>query len=161
MADARDYNITLRQVRIDGERLFEARVQEFPDATEYAENAEEAYELALETVADSLEVLAQLGRPVPEVNVPAENFSGRVTLRLPKSLHARLSSAADGEGVSLNHYLVTLLAHSCGTRFGPERSQTEQWKRPSNRPPGIRSGQRHLKVISCNQGTDNGYRRTG
>jgi len=161
MTEARDYNINLRQVTVDGERLFEARVHEFPDATEYAETPEEAYELALETVADSLEVLAGLGRPAPQVHVPAEEFSGRVTLRLPKNLHARLSSTADNEGVSLNHYLVTLLAHSCGTGFDPARPQAEQWKRPSDLPREVRYGQTHLKVISCNQGTDNGYRRAG
>lgn len=129
MTEARDYNINLRRVTVDGERLYEARVHEFPDATEYAETAEEAYELALETVADSLEVLARLGRPAPEINLPVEDFSGRVTLRLPKSLHARLSSTADAEGVSLNHYLVTLLSHSCGTRFDPTQPESGNWKR--------------------------------
>lgn len=163
MTEARDYNIALRQITVDGERMFEARVHEFPDATEYAESAEEAYELALETVQDSLDVLAEQGRKAPQVYAPAEEFSGRVTLRLPKSLHARLSSTADGEGVSLNQYLVTMLAYSCGTRFDPARSQSEQWKRPrpqmQDRP--ARAGQTHLKVISCNEGHDNGYRRAG
>lgn len=51
---------------MDGQMLYEARVREFPDATEYAETAREAYELALDTVEASLEVLQEQGRPMPE-----------------------------------------------------------------------------------------------
>lgn len=38
-----------------------------------------------------------------------ETFSGRITLRMPKSLHKELSDFAEDEGTSLNQYIVTLL----------------------------------------------------
>lgn len=65
MIDPECYNINLRRVTVDGEMLYEARVWEFLDATEYAESAQEAYELALDTVEASLEVLQEQGKTPP------------------------------------------------------------------------------------------------
>jgi predicted HicB family RNase H-like nuclease len=39
-----------------------------------------------------------------------ERYSGKFALRLPKSLHRQLAEGAVRDGVSLNQYLVTLLA---------------------------------------------------
>jgi predicted HicB family RNase H-like nuclease len=36
-------------------------------------------------------------------------FSGQLRLRMPRSLHAELSQAAENDGVSLNTYLISLL----------------------------------------------------
>ena len=46
----RDYNISIRRVLVDEDQLFEARIRELPDVTEYADTMEEAYELALDTI---------------------------------------------------------------------------------------------------------------
>ena len=61
--------------------------------------AAEAYFEALEEAGKSL--------PLPEKVIP---FSGQLRLRMPKSLHASLSSGAEREGVSLNTYIVSLLS---------------------------------------------------
>jgi predicted RNase H-like HicB family nuclease len=52
------------------------------------------------------------GEPVPEPSkLPVPNsFSGKVLLRLPKSLHENLAKRAESENVSLNQWMVTLLA---------------------------------------------------
>lgn len=49
------------------------------------------------------------GKPLP-VLAKVVPFSGQLRLRMPKGLHADLSQAAENEGVSLNTYLVSLLA---------------------------------------------------
>lgn len=41
----------------------------------------------------------------------------RLTLRLPDSLHRRLTETADREGVSLNQYLVYLLARGSASPY--------------------------------------------
>ena len=55
------------------------------------------------------EALEEAGKPlpIPEKIIP---FSGQLRLRMPKSLHASLSSGAESEGVSLNTYIVSLLS---------------------------------------------------
>lgn len=49
------------------------------------------------------------GFDIPEPTYPEEH-SGKFNLRLPKSLHRRLVQAANADGVSLNQYVVMLLA---------------------------------------------------
>ena len=39
-----------------------------------------------------------------------EQYSGRIVLRIPRSLHKRLKDAAAVEGVSLNQYMLYKLA---------------------------------------------------
>jgi len=48
-----------------------------------------------------------------------DNFSGRVTLRLPKTLHCSLAQKADDEGVSLNHLLLSVLSAFRGFDAAP------------------------------------------
>ena len=40
-----------------------------------------------------------------------EPYSGKIVLRIPRSLHKQLKEAAAGEGVSLNQYMLYKLAH--------------------------------------------------
>tara|TARA_R110000823_G_scaffold310534_1_gene435494 strand:+ start:3404 stop:3880 length:477 start_codon:yes stop_codon:yes gene_type:complete len=104
------YNITVRQGIFEGEECFEARVKELPDIAEYGDSHVEAYELALDSIETTAAVLNEKGRKMPLPCEPEENFSGRVTLRLPKTLHRALATKAEGEGVSLNQLLVAALA---------------------------------------------------
>jgi len=45
---------------------------------------------------------------------PADDFSGRVTLRMPKTMHRAYSRMADIEDVSLNQLLVNCLSYALG-----------------------------------------------
>jgi antitoxin HicB len=48
---------------------------------------------------------------IPMPNNEVESFSGKLTLRMPKSLHMTLTSQAKREGVSLNKYIVYLITN--------------------------------------------------
>lgn len=50
-----------------------------------------------------------IGIPLPEA-MQADRYSGKFALRLPKSQHRQLAEAAERDGVSLNQYIVALLA---------------------------------------------------
>src|SRR5699024_1226162 len=114
MIDPHTYGIEIRHRRIDGEAVYEARVRELPDLAEYADTFDEAYELAIDAIATTAEVLAERGKPMPTPQEPADDWSGRVTLRLPKSLHRALSETADSEGSSLNQHIVNVLSYFSG-----------------------------------------------
>ena len=43
-----------------------------------------------------------------------EEYKGKVSLRIPKTLHRQLAVNARFEGVSLNQYIVYLLSRSAG-----------------------------------------------
>ena len=45
--------------------------------------------------------------PLPSTD---ETYRGKLLLRMPKSLHRRLAEEAEGENVSLNQYIVSVLS---------------------------------------------------
>jgi predicted HicB family RNase H-like nuclease len=107
MSFAERYSITVRKVDIDGEWTWRATVAELPDVAEFGESSDEAINLAIETIEALKSVAESEGRTFPEPLEVEEEFSGRVTLRLPKSLHRRLALEAMSEGVSLNSWLIS------------------------------------------------------
>ena len=113
--DAQNYSITVRKGVFEGEECFEAKVREFPDLTEYADSFEEAYALALDSIQTTIAIFAEKNRTVPAPLEVADDFSGRVTLRMPKSMHKAYSQWAEDEEVSLNHLIVNCLSHALGT----------------------------------------------
>jgi hypothetical protein len=53
---------------------------------------------------------------------PGEEFSGRISLRLPETLKSAVEAAAAQEGISTNAWLVRTLAHSLHSRH-PRRGR--------------------------------------
>lgn len=141
--DPHAYTITVRRGVFEGETLFEARVKELPDVAEYAETHQEAYELAVDTIATAAEAFAEQGRPFPPPQEPADDFSGRVTLRIPRSLHRALAAAAEEEGVSLNQHLVGVLTYYSGFAAAARPTVPSTWT-PGPQP---RKGHPHLRVV--------------
>jgi len=92
---------------------YSARILEFPGCVAEGETVEEAY-AKLEDAAENWIVAAlDLGQDIP-TPVVEHQYSGRVLLRLPKSLHQRCAELADREGTSLNKFIVTTLAERVG-----------------------------------------------
>jgi len=86
--------------------------------------------------------------PVPII--PADDFSGRVTLRLAKSLHRSLAQAADREGVSLNQHLTNILNYYAGYAQATEaRNSGNIWKPISQ--PEKRQNLPTLRVIRSSE----------
>jgi antitoxin HicB len=65
-------------------------------------NINEAKELWLETAYEADDEI-----PLPSTD---GTYSGKLLLRMPKSLHRRLAEAAEQENVSLNQYILFLLS---------------------------------------------------
>ena len=67
----------------------------------------EAVERGLEAVALWLEEAVENGDAIPP---PASSYSGKLTLRLPPSLHQRIALVAERDHVSINQWIATRLA---------------------------------------------------
>lgn len=134
MIDAELYTISVRKELVDDECFYVARIAEFPDVEEYGDSFNEARELAIETIITSYELCTQENIPFPK---PIEfqgldNVSGRVTLRMPKSLHAKLAQESEKEEVSLNQYIVSSLSMTYGQCQMSEQILDELQSRFSN-----------------------------
>jgi predicted RNase H-like HicB family nuclease len=110
MNDAERYAVTVRKVVVDDEELWRATVRELPDVAEFAATREEAMDLALDAIESLKKAAQEDGRPFPEPIDDEEEYSGRVTLRMSKSMHRATALRAIDEDVSLNSYIVECIA---------------------------------------------------
>jgi hypothetical protein len=119
--DPSAYSLVVQKARIDDHEYFVGRALEFPDVEVYEESQEEAYK-ALTDIISTLKIAAdrngkQLPLPISHQSEEDE-YSGRVTLRLGKTLHRKVAQTAHAEGVSLNTHIATVLAESVGEKSG-------------------------------------------
>jgi len=98
------YPIVIKEFIDEGEKIFSAEIIELPGLKVYGDSAEEVLEEINEAKEAWIEFNLSLDRKINEPNVAIE-YSGRVTLRIPKSMHKELKSRADYESVSLNSYI--------------------------------------------------------
>ena len=98
---------------------FRAEIPEFPGCIALADTAPEALAMLEEVAASWLESALSKGQRIPE---PIENseFSGKLVLRMPKSLHKKAAFMAEREGVSLNQFIVTAVAMNVGLPQTPQ-----------------------------------------
>lgn len=121
-SEAREYLSApyARVVIPDPEGGFAARIQEFPGCLAEGESLEQAYE-NLESAAKAwIQTCLETGVRVPP---PAESrtHSGKVLLRLPKSLHRRAAEAAAADSTSLNQFVVAAVAERLGATGAPRK----------------------------------------
>jgi predicted HicB family RNase H-like nuclease len=122
MMDAEKYSISIKKVKVEGEVFYEAKVKEFPDIAEYAETFEEAYSFALDSINTTYEYFQEKGKSFPAPYVANEDYSGRVTLRVSRTLHRFLAESSDEEGVSLNQHIVNVLTYYSGVYANTSKS---------------------------------------
>lgn len=100
------------RVLVPDEGVIAASVPELPGC--FAEGA--TMEGALGNLEDALAswlsaaIESGIEVPQPQGEVEPEEYSGRFSVRVPKSLHRRLATRADAEGCSLNQLVTTILA---------------------------------------------------
>ena len=90
-----------------------AEIEMLPGCLTQGETLEETYSNIEEARRLWIEVAYEDGQDIPEPR-DEQKYSGKFFIRAPRSLHRKLGQMAEREGVSLNQYLVTTLAHSVG-----------------------------------------------
>jgi antitoxin HicB len=102
-----------RVVIPEADGTFRSEILEFPGCIAVGDTSAEAL-AALEDVAASwLESSLARGKAIPEP-LECSEYSGKLVVRLPKSLHKKAAYAAERDGVSLNHFIVSSIAQQVG-----------------------------------------------
>ena len=106
------YPYTIRLVENGGLYFYAITFPDFPDVEAAGETPEEALSMGLDALEAAVDYLEETGETIPKPSVTsiAEGASGRITLRMPKSLHRKLIDRSSEEGVSLNTCVITALA---------------------------------------------------
>lgn len=91
---------------------FLATFPDLPGCSAWGATEAEALDESHAAAAAWLKTCKAAGNPIPAPSNPANeaDFSGRFVMRIPKRLHADLSRGARRQGVSLNQYVLYLLA---------------------------------------------------
>jgi predicted RNase H-like HicB family nuclease len=103
------YNYIVQHITDESGSYFYARVLELDGCQSTGETFEEAYENLREAMKGWIETKLEAGFDVP-LPVGYDDFSGKFVVRIPRSLHYRLSVEAEQEGVSLNQYALYKLS---------------------------------------------------
>ena len=121
--DPETYSISIRKEDVDGDICYVGRVTEFPNISCYEDSFSEAWEMVIDAVTTLKRIADRDGVefPLPYART-YEDYSGRVTLRIPKSLHARLDRIANEEGTSLNQLILTAAAVYAGEYNGATKA---------------------------------------
>lgn len=103
------YPITCHPVVDDQqETSYQAVIPTLPGVVASGATIDEAITQLNQAKKDWIKRSLAAGVRVPEPK--DQEFSGRLLLRLPKSLHASLAAAAEADGVSLNTLIIERLA---------------------------------------------------
>ena len=129
------YTVTLAPCD-DGHSIYYfARVVKLPGLMMTGATPEEALTELESVKREWMETYLQLGNKMPEP-LPARNFSGKVVLRMPPSLHQTLVTIAELEGVSFNQYMVSTLSRAAGrdeVLIRERKSSYKSGKRPARK----------------------------
>lgn len=102
------YRIAVTRDEGDEETPWRAVVEELPGCEVRGSTPADAAARIPAALADWVTMAQADGREIPEPR-DARNYSGRLLLRMSRSLHSELALAADRDQVSLNAYINTLL----------------------------------------------------
>lgn len=108
------YRIRVYPVETDANTIeWAAEIPDLPGCIGAGDTAEEAVSMALDAKKAWIDAATEEGREVPKPkNLYQDDFSGKFTLRLPKTLHKELTIQAEEEGVSINQYVLFLISKS-------------------------------------------------
>lgn len=121
MIDPRTYAVRVQFVEDGADSYFEATVDELPGVAAFETSHKRAYDTVIEAIEALQALAAEDGRPFPQpVRWSEAEASGRITLRMPRSLHRSLEIQARHEDVSLNQHLVAILASGSAVAYAKE-----------------------------------------
>lgn len=91
------------------EESYVATCSEIEGASAFGATPQEAAAELANAIEGVVAVLQEDGEALPRV-IERPKYSGQLRVRLPRSLHARLATEAEAEGVSLNTLIVSRLS---------------------------------------------------
>ncbi len=102
------YSIVIKKINDEDSEYYFASVEELDGCMTTGETAEEAYQNIYEAMEVWIETKLAAKEEVP---CPVDtSFSGKISLRIPKTLHKTLAFNAKKEGISLNQYMIYKLS---------------------------------------------------
>ncbi len=120
MLNTLDYNILIEKLTEDDGGGYIARVPALPGCIADADTPEELIPKIFNAIDDYIALKKKLNQSIPTPEHYNTDIvpSGKMSLRLPRTLHAQLTNQAEKEGCSINTLAITYLSMGIGNSFG-------------------------------------------
>ncbi|MDR3216313.1 MAG: type II toxin-antitoxin system HicB family antitoxin [Clostridiaceae bacterium] len=116
-----EYKIVLYPVETEEGIEWIARIPDVNNVGGSGATVEEAVKDVQNNLAFEIELLRQEGKEPPQ-KYSAPNYSGKISLRLPKSIHRQVAELSEQEGVSINSLITIAVSNFIGQKAkGQER----------------------------------------
>jgi len=111
MNEKKLYRMRVYPIKTDTDTIeWAAELPDLPGCVGAGDTAKEAVAMAMDAKKAWINTAIKEGREIPKPkNIDEDDFSGKFTLRLPKTLHKELTLQAEDERVSLNQYILYLI----------------------------------------------------
>lgn len=122
--EARKYPLIIEPLTAEDGGGYVACSTAFPGMTGDGPSRDAAAEDLIAVLADVIEHLSKAGKELPSLsiaNAVDSEFSGKLSLRLARSLHRKLAHQACTEGVSINTLIGTYIAIGLGAASEKDR----------------------------------------
>lgn len=123
------YPVRLYQLKEEDGGGWAAEIPDLPGCFSDGETPEEALNNVRDAILGWIEVAQEDGKQIPSPSPSIEaQYSGKFTVRVPKSLHKKLAEKANSEDISLNQLVNSLLSYNVGYLNGEDslKNNTEQ-----------------------------------
>jgi antitoxin HicB len=100
----------------DEDEGYIAIAPDLPGSSAFGESEAEALRELDDAMAGWIAAAKAIGNPVPPPSTPSKRHSGKLLVRMPRTLHRDLAEEALREGVSLNQYVVFVLSKRVSAR---------------------------------------------
>ncbi len=154
---AQKYSIVLKELPAEDGGGWIAEIPDLPGCMSDGETPQQAIESIEDAKIAWLETALKRKQHIPLPEEEDSFYSGKFTLRIPKTLHRELAQSAKREGVSLNQYIQTLIAYNFGRQVfadsqlkieysgtiivnNPLEANKEAWNRNKQRPVLLQGG---------------------
>ena len=117
MSKLTDYPFEIRPLTADEGGGFLISYPDFSECISDGETVEETLKNGQDALKATIATLKSKALPVPTPN-SGGIASGKFVVRVPKTIHAQLTTRAKSEGVSLNTLVVTFIAQGLGRKEG-------------------------------------------
>lgn len=116
VVDKYNYKVEIIKLSEDDGGGFLAEVPKLPGCISDGETREEALINVQDAMKSWIDTAKELKRkiPLPEEYKEEEDFSGKLSLRIPKSLHKNISQQAEKEGCSINQLIMMYVSIGIG-----------------------------------------------
>ncbi len=117
MSKLAGYPFEIRPLSAEEGGGFLISYSDFSDCISDGETVEEALKNGREALKETIAALKAKDLSVPQANSGGV-ASGKFVARVPKTVHAQLTTRAKAEGVSLNTLVLTFIAQGLGRKEG-------------------------------------------